>query len=110
MTIVSGPGIPQGSVPHLRIPFALDGTGAAETVEQGTNDEVIQCVAVLVGTRPGTRYFRPSYGITDPTFGGINTKALLLAAQKWEPRAIINVIVTPDEEEIVTVQVAGGTP
>jgi hypothetical protein len=110
MTIAPGPGLSTGDVPHLRVPFAIGGFGTAETVQQGTNTELIQNVGMLVGTRPGTRHLIPSYGTVDPTFGVLNVKDLALATQKWEPRAAINVITMPGGEEVITVQVAGGTP
>lgn len=96
-------------VPHLRIPFSLATDGTAETVAQGTSAEIVQCVANLVGTRPGTRFALPGYGITDPTFSGIDQVALHLAANKYEPRANVSVLVKAGQTEQVVVDVGGGT-
>lgn len=97
-------------IPHLKIPFALADDGSAQTVDQGTSAEITQCVANLVGTRPGTRFALPAYGIPDPTFGVLNTGTLAVAARKYEPRASITVQITPANEEVVVVGVTGGTP
>lgn len=100
------------SIPHLRIPFTIGSTGSAQTVQQDSATEIVQSVANLVGTRPGTRYMVPTYGMPDPTFGGVKPGALALAVKKWEPRATVSTQVTPGNEEQVTVQVsvAAGAP
>lgn len=101
--IVSGPA-PIG-VPHLALPFAIGADGSALTVEQDSEAEVVQSVGVLVGTRPGTRTMVPSYGITDPTFVGVQVGELTRAVAVWEPRASVTVQVTPGGTEQVVVQV-----
>lgn len=77
-------------VPHLAVPFQLSGTRAA-TVQDGTEDEVRQNVAVLVATRPGERLCVPQFGLPDPTFGpgGRTPSSAVLeaAVARWEPRA-----------------------
>lgn len=101
-------GDPPSGIPHLRIPFALASDGAAETLEQGTSAEIVQCVANLVGTRPNTRLLLPAYGIVDPTFKGLDLRALKLAVAKYEKRATIDVQVTAGNQEFIVVGVAGG--
>lgn len=95
-------------VPHLAIPFTIGADGTANVVAQDSVPEVVQSVAMLVGTRPGTRLMVPTYGINDPTFGGIDQPALHAAASKWEPRATVGVQVTPANEEYVSVGVGIG--
>ena len=90
---------------HFLIPFAIE-SGSAMTVDQGTQQEIIQSVTNLVGTRPGTRLMSPSYGIPDPTFEGIDPVALRLAVAKWEKRASVFVQSSPGNEETVIVSVA----
>ncbi len=111
MTDVNGVllGPPPGGTPDSAVPFTVDDTGVIETVEQGTSAEIVQCVANLVGTRPGTRFMVPTYGIVDPTFGGLDRVALQTAVAKWEPRATVSVQVTPANEEVIVVGVVGGT-
>lgn len=100
------------TIPHLAVPFTIGPTGAAQTLQQGSLAEVTQCVATLAGTRPGTRLMVPSYGTTDPAFGGLDVTAFTQAAGKWEPRAAVAVQSTPGDPQQVVVQVAiaGGTP
>lgn len=101
-------GTPPGGIPHLAMPFAIGPGGSALTLQQDTNAEVIQSVAMLVGTRPGTRTMAPKFGMADPTFTGINQPALKLAVRTWEPRASVNVAVNGFGEEYVTVSVING--
>lgn len=101
-------GDPPTGIPHLRIPFALASDGSAETLGQGTSAEIVQCVANLVGTTPGTRLLVPAYGIVDPTFAGLDQRALKLAVAKYEKRATIDVQVSVGNEETIVVGVAGG--
>lgn len=104
--VVNGP-IPAGA-PHFKIPFTILTDGTAETVQQDTSEDVVQCVAVLFGTAPGTRLMLPGYGITDPTFAGINQVIVQAAVKQWEPRATVSMQYTPDGVEQVAVTVAGG--
>lgn len=101
--VVLGP-LPPG-IPHLAIPFSIGSDGTAETLAQGTVPEIVQSVANLVGTRPGTRLMVPSYGIPDPTFAGVDPVALQLATSKWEPRATISTSIAPGNTEGVVIQV-----
>jgi hypothetical protein len=104
---VTGPPLPQGSIPHLSIPFEVYPYGRAKTVQQGTKDEVTQCVAMLVGTRIGTRLLLPTYGTVDPTFGQFDIQALKLACKTFEPRAAVDILVTPGNNETIAVEVYG---
>lgn len=102
-------GAPPAGIPHFAVPFAIDAYGTAETLGQDTISEIVQSVANLVGTRPGTRLMAPTYGITDPTFGRIDQVELQLATAKWEPRAAVAVAVTPGNQETVVVSVGKKT-
>lgn len=97
-------------IPHLAVPFTIGPTGSAQTVQQGTLDEVTQCVANLAGTRPGTRLMVPKFGSPDPTFGGLDPVTFQLAVRQWEPRATVAIETVPGESEQVNVLVglAGG--
>lgn len=98
---------PAGTIPHFAIPFVIGGDGSAQVLQQDSVDEIVQSVAMLCGTRPGTRLVVPSYGILDPTFEGFDSVRLQLAAAKWEERASVVIQVTPDNEEVVSVGVNG---
>jgi hypothetical protein len=104
------PGPPVTGTPHLLVPFAIGDTGSAATVEQGTVAEITQCVAMLLGTRPGTRLMVPGFGLPDPTFAGVNPTAVRALAAKYEPRATVSVTETPSSPEAVTVSVGTASP
>lgn len=100
-------GAAPGGIPHFAIPFDIGGDGSSQVLEQDSEDEIVQSVAMLVGTRPATRMMAPAYGIVDPTFAGFNSPSLQLAVAKWEERATVVVQITPDNEEVVSVGVNG---
>ena len=99
------PTTPAIIIPHLRIPFGLSVTGAAQVVEQDTLAEITQCVGQLLGTVLGSREVVPSYGIPDPSFGGPDPGAITDAVALWEPRAAVTVTVVPGRTAAVTVTV-----
>lgn len=103
------PGAIPSGVPHLAIPFLITGIGSAQVVQQDSLTEIVQCVAMLCGTRPGTRLMIPTYGLVDPTFAGVDVVKLQLASARWEERASVGVEVNVDNVEVVVVEVAGGT-
>lgn len=79
-------------LPHLKVPFQITG-GKAETVEDGSIDEVRQNVAVLLSTLEGERLVVPDYGIEDMTFEPQSRipdrVAIEAVVSRWEPRARI---------------------
>lgn len=101
-------GVAPSGVAHLAIPMVLGGDGSLATVEQDSATEIVQSVAMLVGTRPGTRFQVPAYGIPDPTFEGISQGSLGQAVGRWEPRAQVAVITSPSGVEQVAVTPLGG--
>jgi phage baseplate assembly protein W len=103
--------------PHLRIPFFVGATDAAEVVEQDTPDEIAQCVQVLISTTIGQRIEIPDYGVPDSTFvqeTDVQIGAIVAAVAKWEPRASVQITSVPDSlDELlrqlsVKVRPAGG--
>jgi hypothetical protein len=101
-------GATPAGVPHLAIPFAIAYDGSAQVVEQDTSEDIVQCVAMLVGSRPGDRLLVPGYGTPDPTFTGLQVGPVRRSASRWEPRATLSVQVDPGGTERVVVGVAGG--
>ncbi|MDQ2727584.1 MAG: GPW/gp25 family protein [Actinomycetota bacterium] len=81
------------AVPHLRFPFGLTVDGSVGVVAQDGEEEVTQCVAVLLQTIVGSRMAVPGYGIVDPTFGRPDPTAIGSAITTWEPRAAAQVSV-----------------
>jgi hypothetical protein len=60
----------------ISFPFSIDATGAVATVEQNSDAEVEQQLAVAMLTRPGERILVPSFGVADPAFEGFLVGAL----------------------------------
>jgi phage baseplate assembly protein W len=86
-------------IPHFALPFRFVG-GAAAVVDQDTEEEIGQCVEVLVSTPVGSREEDlPEYGIADPTFDtDLDTGAILDALEEWEPRAVVTL--TDDDDAL----------
>jgi phage baseplate assembly protein W len=78
--------------PHFAFPFRLVGTRVV-TVEQGSDDEILDCVEVLLSTEPGERVDIPDYGLEDQTFrqGGASWAEIRSTVRAWEPRALTEV-------------------
>lgn len=102
-------GITPSGVPHLAIPFAIGNDGTAVVNEQDTSVEIVQSVAMCVGSEPGQRLLVPNYGVPDATFAGVSTGAEVSACGRWEPRATVSIRITPGGTEQVVVGVKGGT-
>jgi phage baseplate assembly protein W len=80
----------QISTPKLAFPFRFAGAGThAATVEQGSDEEIISCVEVLLRTPVGSRIEVPDYGINDYVFrqGGVALPEVESSIGFWEPRA-----------------------
>lgn len=76
------------TIPQFSLPLRLVGTDLLE-VEQDTDEEISDCVEMVLRTTLGQRPTLPDFGIADPTFtlGGADLEALRLAVETWEPRA-----------------------
>ena len=80
--------------PKLSYPFRFNAAGSqAIVVEQNSQDEIIDCVEVLLSTELGERQEVPDYGVPDQTFrqGGASTEAIEEAIRTWEPRADVDI-------------------
>lgn len=76
--------------PHFDFPFRLSGSGrSAVYVEQDSDEEVTDCVEVLLRTPVGSREEVPDYGTPDYVFrqGGVEVSDLTDVIAHWEPRA-----------------------
>lgn len=78
-------------IPRLALPIRLDGTTLA-TVEQDSEDDVLQCAFAVVAYERGSRWEDPEFGIEDPTFGTepIDTTDWITAINRYEPRAAVS--------------------
>jgi hypothetical protein len=69
----------------LAHPFRLKANGTAETVEQDSDAANTQLLAVLILTRLDERPLQPGFGITDPTFIGVDLSEIAAAATAYGP-------------------------
>jgi phage baseplate assembly protein W len=75
---------------HLSSPFTLTAHGA-KVIEQGTTEDIEQCVYRVAVFPEGTREDLPEYGIPPLLFSTAPLDQTLLqeAVERWEPRASI---------------------
>jgi phage baseplate assembly protein W len=73
---------------HLSSPFTFTKNGA-KTIEQGTPEDVTQCVYRVAVFPEGTREDSPEYGIPSLLFSTAPLDVTLVAEaiERWEPRA-----------------------
>ena len=60
----------------ISFPFRLDTTGAVATVEQDSDHEIEEEIALAMLVRPGERIQCPTFGVADPAFAGFTLGAL----------------------------------
>lgn len=80
-------------IPHFKFPFQLASDGVrAQAVEQDSDDEILDCVVVLLSTTQGERIEIPEYGVRDQAFrqNGVDTAHILAQIRRYEERANIN--------------------
>jgi hypothetical protein len=76
--------------PHFRFPFQLNASGTEPIViDQDEDDEILDCVTVVIATQPGDRTDLPDFGLEEQAFlqGGADLLQILQSIQVWEPRA-----------------------
>lgn len=82
-------------IPHFSFPFRRTMNGKSVVVtEQDMDDEILDCLEVLLTTERGERIELPDYGLPDPLFvqGGMSLETIQQVIATWEPRA--NAVVT----------------
>jgi len=84
--------------PHPQIPVKLTAGLELTTVEQGSADEIAQCVEAILRTPLGWRDDLPELGLPDQTFrmGGADPSVVARALDTYEPRADVLVTEAPD--------------
>lgn len=80
--------------------------------EQGSDDEIFDCIEVLLSTELGEREEVPDYGVPDQAFrqNGADIGAILEVVDEWEPRAAVSIQREALEDFVdqLTVKVSGG--
>ncbi len=76
-------------IPHFSLPFRRDAHGRCVVNEQDDDDEIVDCVEVLLATERGSRIEVPDYGLPDQVFrqGGADLSVVTSVIGRWEPRA-----------------------
>jgi hypothetical protein len=90
----------------ISFPFRLDGTGSVATVEQDSDVEVEEQIALATLTRTGERIQVPTFGIADPVFSGFQAGALQRHLIDFGPHVTIkamNINPTVDGREEVVI-------
>lgn len=84
-------GHPNVNVPHMAFPFRFDPNGHAVVLEQDTEEEVANCVELILACDVGSLVDQPDFGITDPTFStSPNLQLVQHQIESWEPRATVD--------------------
>lgn len=77
-------------IPDLSVPIRFEG-GDFARVEQGSPEEIAQCVEAVLRTFVGTRIVAPEFGIPDATFHQLSptpsAEAYMAVIEQFEPRA-----------------------
>lgn len=79
-------------IPHLALPFRIV-DGAAAVTEQGSFEEIRDCVSAIVRYPHGSRPESPTFGNPDQTFveSAPESEFVRAAVAEWEPRADVEV-------------------
>lgn len=81
--------MPYPDIPKLDLPIRYDGNGNLAAVEQDDEDEIMNCIEVILRYPVGQRDELPEFGVDDPVFaeGGADLDEIAIAIERWEPRA-----------------------
>lgn len=64
------------TVQLLAHPFRLGDDGGMKTHEQDSEPYLAERIALILGCRPGERPLVPTFGVSDPTFDGMELVAI----------------------------------
>ena len=93
-TTVYPPSVGQPNAPHMRGGFALDAYGQVVVAEENSQDEIYDCVSMILGTTAGQRSLVPSFGIPDITFTNANPADIESIVAEWEKRAKVQISIS----------------
>lgn len=85
--------------PHIAWPFSLEASGRSlKYHEQDSDDEIFDCVEVILRTPIGVRIEIPDYGSRQQEFAspGARREELIAAVARWEERAELVIERNPD--------------
>jgi phage baseplate assembly protein W len=83
-------------------------SGSLATVEQDSDEDVVQCLKAILMHRPGDRPDIPEMGIHDPTFGEqpLDLSAMHEVLRRHEPRVDVLVQQQPNTIEALVAEVS----
>ncbi|MFF8283349.1 poly-gamma-glutamate hydrolase family protein [Streptomyces albus] len=105
--------VPEGASIAVRTPFAIDHTGAVDATKDG-QEQLVDRVHALVGTLPGDRVMRSTYGVpTSASLFAVNPevardqlqRAVLDAVAVFEPSAVVSAVSAEVNDNLGTVHV-----
>lgn len=76
----------------LSYPLRLAPNGSFTTVEQGSETDAKEQIAVICLTRSGEREVTPGFGTADPAFTGFRGTELVAQLAQWGPPVTIDSI------------------
>lgn len=82
----------------MSFPFRIDGTGSIASVEQGSDAEIDQQIAMAMLTRPGERVQVPTFGVADPVFANFQLGALQRHLNDFGPE--VDVVTVTDKRTV----------
>lgn len=74
----------------LSFPFRIAPNGSAATIEQGSDAEIEELLAVAMLTAPGERLTVPTFGVNDPAFAGFEQSGLQRHCNDFGPDVVIS--------------------
>jgi hypothetical protein len=72
----------------IGFPFRITPKGEVSTVQQGSDAEVRQTIAVLILTRLGERYMVPQFGTPDPLMASIASGDIQVGLDSFGPTGV----------------------
>lgn len=90
----------------LSFPFRIEPSGAAATVEHGSDAMIDEHLAIAALTAPGERLLVPTFGVDDPTFAGFEVGNLQRHCNDFGPRVTVTTVGAArraDDREVLTV-------
>lgn len=89
----------------MSFPFRLDPTGNIASVDQDSDDEIEEQLAIAALTRPGERITVPTFGVMDAAFNHFQVPALVRHCIDFGPRVQIETVdiqpVGSDQERVL---------
>jgi hypothetical protein len=94
--------MPHVQIPHFAFPLRIvehSGKTIIETVDQGTDEEIWDCVELILHYTKGMRAEKPEFGISDPTFDHplVDHELLKQEIREQESRINLHTEVTVDK-------------